>query len=215
MKETIKSGNIAASDSLLKYIESNEDKISYHGKRAENIVKSMLQHSQPAQGAEILTDINSLADEYFRISYHGARAKDNHFNVHLKTDFDDRIKKISIVPKEMGRVLLSLFNNAFYAVREKRRSMYIDYEPAVSVTTKRLGNKIEISVKDNGTGIPPKIMDKILQPFFTTKPPGQGTGLGLSLCYDIIKNHGGELKVDSKEGEYAEFTIQLPLRHPV
>jgi signal transduction histidine kinase len=211
MKQAMTNGNTAAAISVVKYIESNEDKINFHGKRAEAIVKSMLQHSQASLGKTQLTDINALADEYFRISYHGARAKDNHFNVVLKTDFDDRIGKINIIPKDIGRVLLNLFNNAFYAVNEKRKTMFCDFEPTVSVMTKKSGCKIEISVKDNGPGISQKVMDKIFQPFYTTKPAGQGTGLGLSLSYEIVKKHGGEWKVDSKEGEYTEFTIQLPL----
>ncbi len=156
-----------------------------------------------------MTDINVLADEYFRLSYHGLRAKDKSFNATLQTDFDTSIDKINMVPQDIGRVLLNLYNNAFYAVAEKRKQ-HPDYEPTVSVSTKKINDKIEIRVKDNGNGIPQKVQDKIFQPFFTTKPTGQGTGLGLSLAYDIIKAHGGEIKVETKEGEGAEFIIVLP-----
>jgi two-component system, NtrC family, sensor kinase len=162
-----------------------------------------------------LTDIDALADEYLRLSFHGLRAKDKSFIATLQTDFDAGIEKINIVPQEIGRVLLYLFNNAFYAVMQKKKALQspegeVIYEPTVSVSTKKTDGKILISVKDNGIGIPQKIVDKIFQPFFTTKPTGQGTGLGLSLSYDIIKAHGGEIKVETKEGEGSEFVIQLP-----
>jgi signal transduction histidine kinase len=169
----------------------------------------MLQHCRVSTGQKEPTDINALADEYLRLSYHGMRAKDKSFNATLKIDFDDKIGKINVVPQEMGRVILNLFNNAFYAVSEKKKQMGDGYEPTVSVNTKKLDGKIEIHVKDNGTGIPQKVVDKIFQPFFTTKPAGQGTGLGLSLSYDIVKAHGGEIKVETKEGEFSEFVIQL------
>ena len=158
-----------------------------------------------------------MADEYLRLSYHGLRAKDKSFNATLETNFDESIGKVNIIQQDMGRVLLNLFNNAFYAVTEKKNtstnSVLPEYEPTVTVSTKKLNDKIEIRVKDNGVGIPQKVVDKIFQPFFTTKPTGQGTGLGLSLAYDIVtKEHGGELKVESKEGEGAEFVIKLPIR---
>jgi signal transduction histidine kinase len=176
----------------------------------------MLQHSRSSTGVKEPTDINALADEYLRLSYHGLRAKDKTFNVTLKTDFDESIGTIKIVPQDIGRVLLNLLNNAFYAVAEKKKQQTGDYVPAVSITTQRIGDKpgnyrVEIVVKDNGNGIPAKVIDKIFQPFFTTKPTGEGTGLGLSLSYDIVKAHGGELKVETKEYEGTSFHIVLPV----
>jgi ligand-binding sensor domain-containing protein/signal transduction histidine kinase len=197
-------------DELLNNIDQNLEKISHHGKRADAIVKGMLQHSSASGGQKELTDINALADEYLRLSYHGLRAKDKEFNTIMKTDFDETIGKINIIPQDIGRVLLNLYNNAFYAVSEKKKQQPNGYEPTISVTTKKINNKVEITVKDNGNGIPKKVLDKIFQPFFTTKPTGVGTGLGLSLSYDIVKAHGGELKVETKEGEGSEFIIQLP-----
>jgi signal transduction histidine kinase len=191
-------------------IKQNSEKILFHGKRADAIVKGMLQHSRSSTGKKEPTNINGLADEYLRLSYHGLRAKNKDFNAEIKTDFDATIGKINIIPQDIGRVLLNLYNNAFYAVEEKKKSGMQDYEPTVSVSTKKINNKVEISVKDSGNGIPQKIVDKIFQPFFTTKPTGQGTGLGLSLSYDIIKAHGGEIKVETKEGEGTIFIIQLP-----
>ncbi|HSN09865.1 MAG TPA: HAMP domain-containing sensor histidine kinase, partial [Hanamia sp.] len=174
-------------------------------------VKGMLQHSQKSTGQKELTNINALCDEYLRLSYHGLRAKDKNFNAEIKTDFDNSIGKISIVPQDIGRVLLNLFNNAFYAVNERLRQAQPDsnYEPTVSLSTKKEGNLVTIIVKDNGNGIPENIKEKIFQPFFTTKPTGSGTGLGLSLSYDIVKAHGGEITVESKEGEGCEFIIQF------
>jgi signal transduction histidine kinase len=189
----------------------NQQKINQHGKRADAIVKGMLQHSQRSEGKKEPTDINALCDEYLRLSYHGLRAKDKDFNAEIKTDFDNSIGKINVVKQVIGRVLLNLYNNAFYAVSEKAKLLTNDYKPTVKVSTKRLSNNIEIRIEDNGNGIPQKIVDKIFQPFFTTKPTGQGTGLGLSLSYDIIKAHGGEVKVESKEGEGAKFVIELPI----
>ncbi|HVE61828.1 MAG TPA: ATP-binding protein [Chitinophagaceae bacterium] len=196
-------------ENLIYALVQNLQKIAHHGKRADNIVKGMLQHSQSRTGKKEITDINKLADEYLRLSYHGLRAKDPSFNATLKTDFDESLEKINIIPQDIGRVLLNLFTNAFYAVNEKKKRQNY-YEPIVSVITKRSNNKFEIKVIDNGNGIPEKVLDKIFQPFFTTKPAGQGTGLGLSLSYDIIKAHGGELKVQTKEGEGSEFIIDLP-----
>ncbi len=173
----------------------------------------MLQHSRANTGKKEPTDINALADEYLRLSYHGLRAKDKDFNATIKTEFDENIGSIEVVPEDIGRVLLNLYNNAFYAVNEKKKQLNGTFEPTVSVSTNRVGNKVEINVRDNGNGIPKKVVDKIFQPFFTTKPTGQGTGLGLSLSYDIVtKGHGGELKVESIEGEGSEFVVQLPLQ---
>ena len=170
----------------------------------------MLQHSRTSSGQRELTDINSLCDEYLRLAYHGLRAKDKSFNTTTKTEFDNSISKINVVPQEFGRVILNLINNAFYAVSERQKQNVNGYEPTVIVTTRKQKEKIEVTVKDNGNGIPQKMVDKIFQPFFTTKPTGQGTGLGLSLAYDIIKAHGGEIRVTTKEGEGSEFIIQLP-----
>jgi two-component system, NtrC family, sensor kinase len=171
----------------------------------------MLQHSRSSSGVKEPIDINKLADEYLRLSYHGLRAKDNSFNATMKTDFDNNLGRVNIIPQDIGRVLLNLFNNAFYAVTEKAKQQPNGYEPTISVTTKKLNDNVILTVKDNGNGIPQKVIDKIFQPFFTTKPTGQGTGLGLSLSYDIIKAHGGEIKVNTIEGEFTEFVIQLPI----
>jgi len=197
-------------------IKDNEQKIIHHGKRADAIVKSMLLHSRVSTGQKEPTAINALADEYLRLSYHGLRAKDKTFNSIIQTDFDENIGEINIVRQDIGRVLLNLYNNAFYAVAEKNKNPRpLDgtqvYEPTVSVRTKKIGDKIEIKIADNGNGIPQKVIDKIFQPFFTTKPTGQGTGLGLSLSYDIVKAHSGEIKVETKEDEGAAFIIQLPI----
>ena len=171
----------------------------------------MLQHSRTAAGQKELTDINKLTDEYLRLSYHGLRAKDKSFNAKFETDFDPSVGKINVVPQEISRAILNLINNAFYAVGERQKVGGIGYEPTVTVSTKKNNDKIEIKVSDNGNGIPQKISGKIFQPFFTTKPTGQGTGLGLSLAYDVVKAHGGEIKVESKEGGGSEFMIQLPV----
>jgi two-component system NtrC family sensor kinase len=177
----------------------------------------MLQHSRSSSGVKEPTDINVLADEYLRLAYHGLRAKDKSFNAKTETNFDSGISKINIAPQEIGRVMLNLFTNAFYSVMQKKKEASAEsagksYSPEVSASTKREGNKMVITVSDNGNGIPQKVIDKIFQPFFTTKPTGEGTGLGLSMSYDIItKGHGGELKVDTREGEFARFTIILPV----
>ncbi len=211
MNEEIEKGNYDEVKAISKDVTNNEEKINHHGKRADSIVKGMLQHSQSSTGVKEPTDINKLADEYLRLSYHGLRAKDKSFNATLKTEYDESIENINIIPQDIGRVVLNLINNAFYVVDEKKKQIGDGYEPTVSVNTRKMSNKILISVKDNGNGIPQKILDKIFQPFFTTKPTGQGTGLGLSLSYDIIKAHGGEIKVESKEGEGSEFIISLPV----
>ncbi len=213
MQRELKVGKIDDAIEISNDIKANEEKINHHGKRADAIVKGMLQHSRSSSGAKEPTDINALADEYLRLAYHGLRAKDKSFNVTLKTDFDESIDNIKIVPQDIGRVVLNLINNAFYVVDEKktlRQAQGDSYEPTVSVSTRKTNGKVEIKVADNGNGIPQKVLDKIFQPFFTTKPTGQGTGLGLSLSYDIVKTHGGELKVETREGEGSEFIIQLP-----
>ncbi|MDN3657272.1 ATP-binding protein [Ferruginibacter paludis] len=211
MKEAINSGNYEEVKTIASDIEQNEEKINHHGKRADGIVKGMLQHSRTSNAIKEPTDINKLADEYMRLSYHGLRAKDKSFNAILKTDFDDTIGNINIIPPDIGRVILNLITNAFYAVDEKKKSGIENYEPTVLISTKKKNDYVEVAVKDNGNGIPQKIVDKIFQPFFTTKPTGQGTGLGLSLSYDIIKAHGGEIKVQTKENEGTVFTIKLPV----
>jgi signal transduction histidine kinase len=203
-------GNLAEIRSIAKDIKENELKINHHGKRADAIVKSMLQHSRSSSGKKEPTDINDLADEYLRLAYHGLRAKDKSFNAKFETGFDNSIGKVNIISQDIGRVLVNLINNAFYAVNERKKQEANGYEPAVAVSTKKIDDKVEIKIKDNGNGIPQKVLDKIFQPFFTTKPTGQGTGLGLSLSYDIIKAHGGEIKVETKEGEGTTFVIQLP-----
>jgi two-component system, NtrC family, sensor kinase len=216
MKEEIEKGNLEEVKAIVNDIAANEQKINHHGKRADGIVKGMLQHSRSSGGAKEPTDINILADEYLRLAYHGLRAKDKSFNATLKTDYDENIGKINVISQDIGRVILNLITNAFYAVTEKKKqlaenaSMKSSFEPTVAVSTKKHHHYIEIKVRDNGNGIPQKVLDKIFQPFFTTKPTGQGTGLGLSLSYDIIKAHGGELKVFTKESEGAEFIIELP-----
>ncbi len=210
MKAELEEGDANEAKAIADDVKQNLEKILHHGKRADAIVKGMLQHSRTSTGQKELTDVNILADEYLRLAYHGLRAKDKTFNAKFETDLDKSINKINIIPQDIGRVILNLINNAFYTVTEKKRQLNGIYEPTVSVSTKKLKDKIEIKVKDNGNGIPQKVLDKIFQPFFTTKPTGQGTGLGLSLSYDIVKAHGGELKVETKEGEGAEFIIQLP-----
>jgi signal transduction histidine kinase len=211
MKDEIDKGNISEVKSIADDLINNQDKINHHGKRADSIVKGMLQHSRVSTGTNEPTDINALADEYLRLNYHGLRAKDNSFNVTMETHFDETLEKVNVIPQDIGRVLLNLFTNAFYAVSEKKKQAGDGYEPTVTLSTKKLNGKVEIRVADNGNGISQKIADKIFQPFFTTKPTGQGTGLGLSLAYDIIKAHGGELKVETKEKEGTEFIIQIPV----
>jgi signal transduction histidine kinase len=215
LRQEVEKGNLSEVKLIAKDIKDNEQKINHHGKRADAIVKGMLQHSRSSSGQKEPTDINKLADEYLRLAYHGLRAKDNFFNAILKTDYDESIGNISIIPQDIGRVMLNLITNAFYVVNEKKAQQSAekaDYEPTVTVSTKKVGDKVLISVKDNGNGIPQKVLDKIFQPFFTTKPTGQGTGLGLSLSYDIVKAHGGELKVKTREGEGSEFIIQIPIK---
>ena len=215
MKDEIEKGNLEEVKAIAADVIDNEEKINHHGKRADAIVKGMLQHSSSNIGTKEPTDINKLADEYLRLAYHGLRAKDKSFNVTIQTDFDETIGKISIVPQDIGRVMLNLINNAFYAAsqlsKDGRSDSRKNDNPTVWISTKKASKQILISVKDNGPGIPQKNVDKIFQPFFTTKPTGQGTGLGLSLSYDIVKAHGGELKVETKEGEGSEFMMVLPV----
>jgi two-component system, NtrC family, sensor kinase len=217
LKGEIKKGNLDEVNAIADDVISNEEKINHHGKRADAIVKGMLQHSRSSSGVKEPTNINALADEYLRLAYHGLRAKDKSFNATMKTDYDESIGNINIIPQDMGRVILNLITNAFYTVDEKKKTAGNNYEPTVTVSTSRSlsfgegRGEVKISVKDNGNGIPQKILDKIFQPFFTTKPTGQGTGLGLSLSYDIVKAHGGELKVETKDGEGTVFIINLPI----
>ncbi|HEX5111497.1 MAG TPA: ATP-binding protein, partial [Saprospiraceae bacterium] len=223
LKDELAKGNTTLANELAKNIKENEEKIVFHGKRADGIVKSMLLHSRTGTGQKELTDLNVMVDEYLRLAYHGMRAKDKSFNVEFKTDLDPQLPKINVMPQDIGRVLLNLINNAFQALASAPKSPEGDFlfTPTVTISTKRksplgdlgagdLGAPVLISISDNGPGIPDSIKDKIFQPFFTTKPTGQGTGLGLSLSYDIIKAHGGEIKVETREGEGTTFTIYLP-----
>ncbi|HEY5968841.1 MAG TPA: ATP-binding protein, partial [Chitinophagaceae bacterium] len=219
MKQELATGNTQQALEIAGDVKENLEKILHHGKRADAIVKGMLQHSRTSTGQKEPTDINILAEEYLRLAYHGLRAKDKFFNAKFETDLDPTINKINIVPQEIGRVILNLINNSFYAVSEKKRLVGNGYEPMVTVSTKTVKppsgglEVIEIIVKDNGNGVPQKVLDKIFQPFFTTKPTGQGTGLGLSLSYDIVtKGHDGEINVETKEGEGSAFTISLPMK---
>jgi signal transduction histidine kinase len=198
-------------DLLLEDVIQNLHKINQHGKRADNIVKNMLQHARSNSSEGVLTDVNFLAEEYIKLSYHGFRAKDNAFHVTIHSQFDPAIDNINIVPQDIGRVLMNIYNNAFYSVSEKGKKQLAGYTPIVTVTTRREAGKVKIAIRDNGLGISEKYIGKIYQPFFTTKPTGVGTGLGLSLSYEIIKAHEGELMVESIEGEFAEFTIELPV----
>jgi signal transduction histidine kinase len=233
MKAELEKGNTKDAAAIVQDVKQNLEKILYHGKRADAIVKGMLQHSRTSSGQKELTDINALADEYLRLAYHGLRAKDKSFNSKFITDFDKNVTRVNIIPQEIGRVILNLINNAFYAVNERQKAegkrrmlepqaiqpttptLQLNYEPTVSVSTKKVDDKVIITVADNGNGIPQKNLDKIFQPFFTTKPTGQGTGLGLSLAYDIVKTHGGEIKVETTEGNGSEFIIQLPAKEAI
>lgn len=218
MREELSKGNIGEAKNIANTIDENEKKIIFHGKRADGIVKGMLQHSRSSSGQKEPTDINALADEYLRLAYHGLRAKDKAFNASMKTEFDESLGKVSVVPQDIGRVILNLITNAFYAVYEKKKQDIPGYEPTVTVSTSHSFSsgesrgEVYIKIKDNGNGIPQKVLDKIFQPFFTTKPAGAGTGLGLSMSYDIVtKAHNGEIKVDTKEGEGTEFIVVLPM----
>ncbi len=211
LKQEIENGNLEEVKSLANDIADNEQKINQHGRRAESIVKGMLQHSRSSSGVKEPTNINALTDEFFRLAYHGLRAKDKSFNATMNTTFDPSVGSINIIPQDIGRVILNLITNAFYAVNEKKQLHPEGFKPTVSVSTKKIGDHVEIEVSDNGDGIPKNIVDKIFQPFFTTKPTGQGTGLGLSMSYDIVKAHGGELKVETSEGAGSSFIISIPV----
>jgi len=213
MKEELKAGKTADAISLADDIKANNEKIAFHGKRADSIVKGMLQHSRNNSGQKELTDINNLVDECLRLSFHGMRAKDKSFNAKTETSLDNSLSPVTVVSQEIGRVLLNLFTNAFYSVMQKKKTNGENYSPVVTASTFKVGNTVKIIVRDNGNGISQKVIDKIFQPFFTTKPTGEGTGLGLSMSYDIItKGHGGDLNVETKEGEFAQFTIILPYK---
>jgi len=194
---------------LIDDLADNQNKILHHGKRADGIVKNMLQHSRTQSGILELTDLNELSEEYLKLAYHGFRAKHKSFRCHFKTEYDKNVGRINLVPEDIGHTLVNLFNNAFFSMNEKMRSNPTNYEPILEIRTEKKEDKAFVSVRDNGLGISPKIMDKIYQPFFTTKPTGEATGLGLSLSYDMIKAHQGEIKADSTEGEFASFTIEL------
>jgi len=209
LEQEVDKGNLEEVKAIANDIKENEQKINHHGKRAEGIVKGMLQHSRTSSGVKESTDINKLADEYLRLAYHGLRAKDKSFNATLETNYDETIGNINIIPQDIGRVILNLITNALYVVNEKKKNSDESYEPTVAISTRTVAGNVEIIIKDNGVGIPQDALDKIYQPFFTTKPTGQGTGLGLSIAYDIVKAHGGELKVESKRGEGALFTISF------
>ncbi|WP_320055335.1 ATP-binding protein [Algoriphagus halophytocola] len=212
MKEELEKGDFEEAKTISIDIQSNLEKINQHGKRADAIVKAMLQHSRSSAGTRSMTNINLLADEYLKLAYHGLRAKEKSFNAQLKTDFDPEVGEINVVAQEIGRVLLNLINNAFYACAERKQlAQEQDYEPSVEVHTQRKGKWVEVKIKDNGSGMPAAVKEKIFQPFFTTKPSGKGTGLGLSISYDIVKAHGGEMSVESKEGIGTEFYFRLPL----
>jgi signal transduction histidine kinase len=199
-------------EGILEDLALNLQKIQQHGRRADSIVKGMLQHSRSNAGEKKETDLNALADEYLHLAYHGLRARDTSFNATLSTDFDLDLPKVAVIPQNLGRVLLNLFNNAFYATREKQKTAGPAFKPEVLVSTRQKASQVEIRVRDNGSGIPAEVRAKIFQPFFTTKPAGQGTGLGLSLTYEIvIQGHGGEVEVETREGEFTEFLIRLPM----
>jgi len=211
MAQELENGDKEEAIAIAGDIKQNLEKIIHHGKRADAIVKGMLQHSRASSNTKEATDVNKLADEYLRLAYHGLRAKDKSFNAEMVTGFGENLPTVNIVPQDVGRVLLNLYTNAFYAVHQKLKSGVPEYKPTVTVNTSAKKGAIIIEVKDNGSGIPENIREKIMQPFFTTKPTGEGTGLGLSMSYDIVvKGHGGTLNVDSKEGEYTKFTVTLP-----
>lgn len=211
MEEELNKGDTAEAIAIATDIKQNLEKIRHHGKRADGIVKGMLQHSRASSGQKEPTDINTLADEYFRLAYHGLRAKDKSFNAELVTHFDEALPKANMVPQDVGRVLLNLFTNAFYAVQQRQKTSEPEFKPTVELSTSMEKKFITVKVKDNGTGIPEQIKDKIMQPFFTTKPTGEGTGLGLSMSYDIVvKAHGGSIDINTKEGEYTEFIVKIP-----
>jgi len=211
MQEELQKGDKEEAIAISEDIRQNLEKIRHHGKRADAIVKGMLQHSQAGSGAKEPTDINALADECMRLSYYGITAKDTAFSAEIISRLDEALPKVNVIPQDMTRVMLNLFNNAFYAVNQRQKTAGADYRPEVSVSTSTEHGQVAIKIKDNGMGIPNAIKDKIMQPFFTTKPTGEGTGLGLSLTYDmVVKGHGGTIQVNTKEGEGSEFVVSLP-----
>jgi signal transduction histidine kinase len=213
LKDELKNNNVDAVLSIVNDIQDNERKIRHHGKRADFIVKGMMEHGRISTGEKRITDINVLAGEFLKLSYHGLRAKDKSLKAELVTHFDDMLPRINVVQQDIGRVMANLYNNALYAVNQKAKVVETDYKPRVEVSTTQQNGSVVISVKDNGTGVPENIREKIMQPFFTTKPTGEGTGLGLSLSYDIVvKGHGGSIEVNSKEGEGSQFTVKLPMK---
>jgi signal transduction histidine kinase len=212
LDEELNRGDIGEAKAVASDVKQNLEKIRHHGKRADSIVKGMLEHSRVSSGQKEPTNLNILTDEYLRLAYHGLRAKDKNFNTELVTNFDQNLPSVDVIPQDVSRVLLNLFNNAFYAVNQKEKTVGNGYKPVVEVSTARQNGSVLIKVKDNGTGIPDSVKDKIMQPFFTTKPTGEGTGLGLSLSYDIVvKGHGGKIDVESEAGNGSEFTVSLPL----
>jgi len=212
LNEELDKGDIMEAKAISIDVIENLGKINHHGKRADSIVKGMLEHSRTSVGQKELIDLNTLADEYLRLSYHGLRAKDKSFNAELITHFDPKLPKVTVIPQDIGRVFLNLFNNAFYAVNQKKKTAGVDFKPQVSVATSSKDAQVIIKVKDNGIGMPDSVKEKMMQPFFTTKPTGEGTGLGLSLTYDmVVKGHGGNISVDTIDGEFTEFTIILPI----
>ena len=212
MQADIEKGNMEEVSHIVTDLKQNLEKINHHGKRADSIVKGMLQHSRTSTGQKEPTDINALSDEYMRLAYHGLRAKDKSFNAKFDMDLDPNLGHINVIPQDMGRVILNLLTNAFYAVTEKKKLLGDSFQPSVTISTRKMGKNVEIRVTDNGNGIPEKIIDKIFQPFFSTKPTGKGTGLGLSLCYEIVtKGHNGDLRVETKEGEGSVFICSIPL----
>ncbi|MBF8456264.1 histidine kinase [Kaistella sp. G5-32] len=214
LQAELKSGNVSEAITISNDIKQNEEKINHHGKRADGIVKGMLQHSRSSTGVKEPTDLNALCDEYLRLSYHGLRAKDKTFNATIRSDFDDSIGQINLIPQDFGRVILNLLTNAFYAVNEKKKLGSEGYQPTVSISTQKVQDEIIITITDNGSGMSNEVKEKIFQPFFTTKPTGEGTGLGLSMSYDIItKGHNAELKVESEVNEGTKFQIILKNTH--
>jgi two-component system, NtrC family, sensor kinase len=211
MKAEMDKGNLGEAKIKSNEISDNAQKILHHGKRADAIVKSMLQHSQSISGGKEFTDMNTMINEYLLLALKGFRKNYNSFNATIKTNLDESIGKIKLIPQDIGRVLLNIYNNAFYAMATKMKQQKTGYEPTITVTTKMKGGQMEVEINDNGEGIPKQLIDKIFQPFFTTKPTGQGTGLGLSLAYDIVKAHGGEIEVNTEEGEYTNFIVRIPV----
>jgi signal transduction histidine kinase len=210
LKDELKNGNREEISEIIESLKQNLEKITNHGKRADSIVKGMLLHSRGMAGEKALTDINELLEQYTVLAYHGMRAQNKEFNITIEKDYDESIEKINVVPQDISRVFLNIINNAGYAAYERNKKSSDNFLATLKVSTKNQKDKVEIRISDNGNGIPANILDKIFQPFFTTKPTGQGTGLGLSLSYDIIKAHSGEIKVNTKENEGTTFIIQLP-----